>query len=203
VAYLARNTEQNERMKEERKDRILKETLKQFTSKGLFATKIKDIAEGAGMAQGLLYHYYKSKEEIYVELVNNALDKINTAARSLEAVNKPAHEKIRSCIIEILKTIENSDDFNQTCRFISQATNSTAIPLEAQQLILSKRNEPYQIISRIFKQGQEDGTIVEGDTDQLAVLFWTTLNGLAILKASGAKNPSFPEADLLTRFYLK
>ena len=44
-----------------------------FAERGLGATKITDIAEAAGISQGLLYHYYPSKEAIYVELIRAAL----------------------------------------------------------------------------------------------------------------------------------
>ena len=52
---LARNKEQNNKMREKKRELILKEAMKEFALKGLFATKIKDIAENVGMAQGLLY----------------------------------------------------------------------------------------------------------------------------------------------------
>jgi TetR/AcrR family transcriptional regulator len=36
------------------------------------------------MSQGLFYHYFTSKEEIFVEIVRHAFDRMNTAARELE-----------------------------------------------------------------------------------------------------------------------
>lgn len=200
---MARTKEQNEKMRTEKKELILKEALKQFSDKGLFATKIKDIAEGVGMAQGLLYNYYKSKEEIYTELVDNALDKMNDAMEMLEAMEDAPHEKIRKSIIQLLKTIEESEEFNQTCRFIAQATNSSAIPQEARKSIELKRDKPYESISSIIKQGQLEGTIVEGDPYQLAVLFWTSINGLAIYKATREGNPTIPQAEILIKIFLK
>lgn len=200
---MARTKEQNEKMRTEKKELILKEALKQFSDKGLFATKIKDIAEGVGMAQGLLYNYYKSKEEIYTELVDNALNKMNDAMKMLETMEDAPHEKIRKSIIQLLKTIEGSEEFNQTCRFIAQATNSSAIPQEARKSIELKRDKPYESISNIIKQGQIDGTIVEGDPYQLAVLFWTSINGLAIYKATRDGNPTIPQAEMLIRIFLK
>ncbi len=199
---MARTKEQNEKMRTEKKELILKEALKQFSQKGLFATKIKDIAEGVGMAQGLLYIYYKSKEEIYTELVNRALDKINEAVDTLDAMEVAPHEKIRLSILEMIKTIENNEEFNQICRFIAQATNSSAIPLETLETINLKRDRPYHVISKIMKEGQKQGTITEGDPYELAVLFWTSINGLAIYKATREGNPSIPQANLIINLFL-
>lgn len=203
VIFIARNKEQNEKMKEEKKGLILKEALRQFSAKGLTDTKIKDIADGIGMAQGLLYHYYKSKEEIYLEILNGALDKLNAAVEALETMDVPAHEKIRLSILELMKTIGESEDFNQTCRFIAGASRSAAISEEAMALIAVKREKPYQIISEIIKKGQEEGFVTHGDPKQLAVLFWTLINGLAIYNASREDTPILPDADLLIKLFLK
>lgn len=200
---MARNQEQNEKMREERKAQIRSEALQQFASKGLFATKIKEIAEGAGIAQGLIYHYYKSKEEIYVELISNALDKMNEAVEQLQEMAMPAHEKIQAVIRQILYTIESSKDFNQTCRLIAQATNSTAIPEDAKRIIEAKRDYPYQEIAKIMNEGQREGTIITADPNELAMIFWTSLNGLAIYKATRPDCPPMPDAQILINMFLK
>ena len=199
---MARNKQQNEKMREERKEQILLGALHQFAAKGLFATKIKDIAEAVGMAQGLVYHYYKSKDEIYVELIKNALDKMNEAVYSLKEMSLPPHEKIRLAIEQLLKTIESSNDFTQTCRLIAHATNSTAIPEEAKKLIEEKRDIPYQEIAKIMAQGQEEGTIIKADPNELAIIFWTFINGLAIYKATRQDSTAIPHADILINMFI-
>lgn len=200
---MARNQEQNEKMRAERIARIRSEALHQFASKGLIATRIKEIAEGAGMAQGLIYHYYKSKEEIYVELISHALDQMNAAVDALKEMPLPAHEKIKAVIRQMLLTIETSEDFNQTCRFIANATNTTAIPEDAKRVIESKRDYPYQEIAGIMAQGQREGTIIEADPRELALVFWTSLNGLAIYKAARNDSPAMPDANILINMFLK
>lgn len=151
---MARNMEQNEKIREERKKQIQSAALRLFATKGLFATKIKDIAEAVGIAQGLIYHYYKSKEDIYVELIKDALNKMNEAVFSLKKMPQPPHVKIRTALEELLHVIENSEDFIQTCRLIAQASNSTAIPESAKKLIEEMRDIPYQEIARIMGDGQ-------------------------------------------------
>lgn len=200
---MARNRQLNERMREERKEQILSSALHLFATKGLFATKIKDIAKAVGMAQGLVYHYYESKDEIYVELIKNALEKLNTAVFSLRDMPQPPHEKIIMAIEQLFKTIESSHDFTQTCRLIAHATNSTAIPEDARKLIVEKRDIPYREIAKIMADGQKEGTIVEADPDELAVVFWTSINGLAIYKATRQDTTTMPDAGILARMFLK
>lgn len=49
---------------EERRLQILEKALIVFASNGFKGTSIKDIAEAAGISQGLMYHYFASKEEL-------------------------------------------------------------------------------------------------------------------------------------------
>ncbi|MEO1816673.1 MAG: TetR/AcrR family transcriptional regulator [Acetobacterium sp.] len=177
---MARSKEQNERMRESRKEKIRNAALQQFVKQGLFATRIQDIAAEAGIAQGLLYHYYSSKDEIFVDLINDALDKTIAASYSVRDMATSPGEKIRYALEKLIETIEHSQTFLDTCRLITQATNSTAIPVEAQDLIREKRSTPYQVIEQIMAAGQKEGTIVAGDPKMLSVLFWTSINGLAI-----------------------
>ncbi len=201
---MARNKQQNQQIREERKEQILQAALHQFSTKGLFATRISDIAETAGIAQGLMYHYYKSKEEIYVELIADALDKMNSAVFWLKDLPLPPHEKIRMAIEQMINTIESSEKFNQTCRLIAHASNSTAIPEKARQLIESKRDIPYQEIANIMAQGQEEGTIIKtADPHELAILFWTSLNGMAIYRATRTEPERLPRAQILINMFLE
>lgn len=200
---MARTEKQNEQIKELRKEKIRMEALRQFSQKGLSATRIQDIAEGSGMSQGLLYHYYPSKEAIYIDLIHDALDKTNEAAISVRDSDQSAEEKILFSLRELFKTIEQSDRFRQTCRLIAQATNASELSEEVQEQILKKRELPYQIMSEIFRHGQAEGTIIDAMPDDLAKLFWTSINGLSIYYAAQKKIDSLPDYRLLAGMFLK
>jgi hypothetical protein len=121
----------------------------------------------------------------------------------LEGMDLPAREVIQLSVVRLLETIERSEEFCQTCRFISQATTSSAIPGEAKRAIAAKRGIPYEAIGRVMRRGQREGTVVDADPDELAVLFWTSINGLAIYRASREDRPSVPSAALIVRMFLK
>lgn len=200
---MARTQAQNEKMREEKKALIKKGAVKLFASKGFFATTIKDIAKEVSMAQGLVYHYYKSKDDIYLEVISHALDMMNEAAEGLKKTHQPADEKIRNAIRELFKTIQTSDTFNQTVRIITSARNSTAIPEKIKAVLDEKRDIPYRVLSEIFKTGQREGTVVEGDPDSLSIVFWTFINGLAIYKSTREEEKSFPKPEILFKTFVK
>ncbi len=198
---MARNQQQNEQAREARKEQIRIEALRQFAQKGLGATRIQDIAENVGMAQGLLYHYYPSKEAIYIDLVRDALDKTIEASLGLQAMDAPAHEKIGIAIKELLHTIEQSERFAQTCCLIAQMADIVP-PKEEKALIDEKRDAPYRIVADIVRQGQQEGSVVAGDPDALSLLFWSSVNGLAIYRIAHAYAGPMPDHRLLTAMFL-
>ena len=52
-----------------RRNQIIDTALKVFAEKGFAKTTIKDISETAGISQGLMYHYFKSKEDLLTAVI--------------------------------------------------------------------------------------------------------------------------------------
>lgn len=200
---MARTTEKNEQMRDLSKQKIRSAALNQFSKKGLFATRIQDIAMEADISQGLLYRYYASKDEIYIDLIEDALDKMNEACQYICNLDITAREKIMTSLTELFRTIETSENFSQTCRLITQAMNSTAIPEKAQSILDEKRDIPYQVFAKIMKKGQEEHAVVDGNPEDLAILFWTTINGLAIFYATRKLSRPLPDKDYVASMFLK
>lgn len=58
-----------ELQKQERRNQLLDTARRLFAEKGMENTTIKDIADEAGVAQGLLYHYFPSKDEVFWAII--------------------------------------------------------------------------------------------------------------------------------------
>lgn len=199
---MPRNKEENQRIKDERREQILSYALKLFARNGLAATKISDIALAAEISQGLIYHYYKSKEEIFVELISFAFDRINQACLWLESQPLPPAEKIAFAIRELLRLLEEDENAARYHLLIAQATATEAIPVEAKDIIKQKNTLPYESIERIMAAGQNEGTIKQNNARELALVFWTSINGLAIYKAVHGKKFKAPNATILINMFV-
>lgn len=200
---MARNKELNQKIKDERREQILSNALMLFAKKGLAATKITDISSASDISQGLIYHYYKSKEEIFVELIRIAFDRMNEACRWLESQPFSPKEKIKFAIVELLKLLEQNEDAARYHLLIAQATASEAIPEEAKDIIKKENRFPYEVIARIITEGQKDGSMKINDAQELALVFWTSINGLAIYKAVHGDKFKAPDADILTSMFFE
>lgn len=198
---MARNKELNQKIKDKRREQILSNALKLFAKKGLSATKITDISSTSDISQGLIYHYYRSKEEIFVELIRIGFDRMNEACRWLERQPLSPKEKIKFAIVELLKLLEQNEDAARYHLLIAQATGSEAIPEEAKDIIKKENRFPYEVIARIITEGQKDGSIKTHDAQELALVFWTSINGLAIYKAVHGEKFKAPDANILTSMF--
>ncbi len=199
---MARTAAQNKRIRDAKRELILTQALNQFSSKGYFSTRIQDIAEAASISQGLLYYYYPSKEAVYIDLVSDALERINDTARFVRDMQKPNGEKIMNALQILFKTIESSARFRQTCRMIAQATYQADISEEAQAQLDKKRDVAYRIMAEIFRKGQMEGSVVDGDPMELSILFWTSINGLAIYYATRDIAANLPDYKLVAPMFL-
>lgn len=56
--------------RDERKEQILNAALMVLVKKGYESSRVDDIVEKSGLSKGAIYWYYKSKKEIYLDLVN-------------------------------------------------------------------------------------------------------------------------------------
>lgn len=65
-----KNDEQFKIIRDQRYEEISSAALKIFARKGFAATKISDITLSVNLSHGLFYHYFKSKENIYVSILS-------------------------------------------------------------------------------------------------------------------------------------
>ena len=79
----------------DKRQAILRAAIKVFAGKGYFNSKVSDIASEAGIADGTVYLYFKSKDEILHSIFDGAMEAfISEGKRELAAIAGPA-EKLK------------------------------------------------------------------------------------------------------------
>lgn len=180
---MSRNKTQNEKVKDERREQILTASLGLFAGKGLAATRIKDITEKTGISQGLIYHYFPSKEAIFTELIGKGLNNLNEAAVNLEKMTISAEEKIRLAVNGLLEGLNREPAAVNYYFLMTQTALSESFPAEAREIIKRENDLKYQVMTRIFRQGQAEGTVRQIQAEEMATLLFSLVNGLALNKA--------------------
>jgi len=180
---MPRNKEQNEKVKDERREQILATALGLFAGKGLSATRITDITERTGISQGLIYHYFPSKEAIFTELIGKGLSNLNEAAINLEKMAVPAEQKIRLAVHGLLDGLTREPAAVNYYFLMTQTALSASFPAKAREMIKRENDLKYQVMTRIFRQGQLEGTVKQIPAEEMATLLFSLVNGLALNKA--------------------
>lgn len=199
VDMAPRSHEANEQIKDERRNQILQSALKIFTRRGLAATKMSDISTDTGISYGLVYHYFKSKEDIYSELINYAINSIEKVIEEIKKKTDEPIEQIQQIFTRVLNSVENKDTSGFYYVLIMNAITCEAVPVSAPKIIEECMNR-LALLADIISNGQKKGQIREGDPMELAVTCFSTLIGLASLKVSGTIK-TLPDSDILMRLF--
>jgi AcrR family transcriptional regulator len=86
-----------------RRQQIIDAALKIFAEKGFVKTTIKDISQTAGTSQGLMYHYFKSKEELLAAVIES-----HSFIAQLRRITSSTHTKpVRQVLYEITNGFYN------------------------------------------------------------------------------------------------
>lgn len=78
----------------EKRTLILDSAVTIFARKGYHGTRISDIAKEAGIAYGLVYHYFKSKEEILLSIFRERWDMLVSWIETVSDGDAPVEKKL-------------------------------------------------------------------------------------------------------------
>lgn len=70
-----------------------------FAEKGFEATSMRDIAEAAGVSKALLYHHFKSKDDIYARIAFQATQHLNDYVQARIPAEGSAADKLRAFML--------------------------------------------------------------------------------------------------------
>jgi len=175
--------------KEKRREEILAAGLNLFIRKGYSATKTLDISQAAGISEGLLFHYFETKEKLYEELIKLG---VSGPQGLLNNIKGEPLEFFQTAVREIFHYIETMPFVAKMFVLMKQAGCNDAAP-ESVKKILSANNIFTASVEKI-KEGQKNGTIKEGNPTALAIAYWGSVQGIAEQAALFPDNP-IPDSE--------
>jgi AcrR family transcriptional regulator len=98
-----------QRRKQDRPQEITDAALAAFAEKGYAATRVDDVAKRAGVSKGLLYLYFKTKEELFKAVVRSfVVPRIDKLAEIIESSELSSEEFLRGPFLDFVKTLPGS-----------------------------------------------------------------------------------------------
>ena len=136
----------------DKREAILRAATKVFAGKGYFNSKVSDIAVEAGIADGTVYLYFKSKDEILHSIFDRAMaDFIAEGRRELAAIDNPAAKLTRIAELHLEKL---GADRDMAIVFQVELRGSTKF---MQEFSAAGFGEYLEIIRQTIEDGQRSG----------------------------------------------
>ncbi len=148
---------------EEKRRRILEAAVRAFARKGYHACRVGEIASEAGVAYGLVYHYFTSKEEILETIFRDTWSQMLSAIEAVEEDGVPAAEQLRKVAAIVLRTWKRDPDLVRV--LVREVTRSPHIQREVGEI-----EHAYAALERIVERGQKNGEFRDDVEPRLAAL---------------------------------
>ena len=103
------NQPRYQRRKEDRPEEITAAALEAFAKNGYAATRVDEVAKRAGVSKGLLYLYFKTKEELFKSVVRSfVMPRIDTLIKVIETSDMSSEEFLRGPFLDFARQVPGS-----------------------------------------------------------------------------------------------
>jgi TetR/AcrR family transcriptional repressor of nem operon len=164
------------------KETIIHESMKLFSLNGFLGTSIDDILSASNSSKGGFYNHFKSKEDLFLEVMDEAR-KI-WRDRNLKGLsqNQDALTNIKKLLINFRDVyLKNSESFPGGCIFIM-----LMVEVKNQRPHLSKEIKKgfvglKNMIKRYLEEAKDSGQLKNGaDTDEMSEILFNGMLGAAV-----------------------
>jgi AcrR family transcriptional regulator len=157
---------------EEKRRQILDAAVRVFARKGFHRSRVGDIAEEAGVAHGLLYHYFSSKDEVLETIFRENWGVLVERIVAVEESDEPARDQLRHVAAIILRTWRHEPDVVRV--LVREIGRSPEMQERISDLV-----QPIESIRRIIERGRERGEFrADLDPALAAVVFYGGIDEL-------------------------
>jgi TetR/AcrR family fatty acid metabolism transcriptional regulator len=131
---------------------ILDAAVRVFARQGFHACRVSDIADEAGVAYGLVYHYFASKDEVLDTLFLERWQVMLELIREVDSEPLPVREKLGAIAAFIVDSYQHDPDLMKVIIVeVTRAANSFG------QTHLGEIREAYELIAGIVTKAQQEG----------------------------------------------
>jgi TetR/AcrR family transcriptional regulator, fatty acid metabolism regulator protein len=154
---------------EEKRRVILDAAVRVFARDGFHTSRVGDIAEEAGVAHGLLYHYFSSKDEVLQTVFRENWADLLVRFEAVEVSDEPADEKLRGIVKILLRTWRN--DPALVTVMVREVGRSHHLATQVEDI-----GKGFAVIRRVIEQGQAEGAFRREVDAELAS--WVVYGGM-------------------------
>jgi TetR/AcrR family fatty acid metabolism transcriptional regulator len=144
---------------------ILDAAIRVFARQGFNGCRVSDIADEAGVAYGLVYHYFRSKDEVLDTLFLERWNVMLEVIRDLDGQDLSARDKLYAIVSFIVDSYRHDPELMKVIIVeVTRAANSFG------RTHLPKIGEAYGLIADIVRKAQADGSFRDSVTPEFAAM---------------------------------
>jgi TetR/AcrR family fatty acid metabolism transcriptional regulator len=151
---------------EAKRRQIMEAAVRAFARKGYHSCRVGEIAEEAGVAYGLVYHYFGSKEEVLEEIFRHTWTQMLARIREVAGSGEPAVEQVRKVTALLLRTWRRDPDLVRV--LVREVTRSP----EQLKRQIDEIGHAYQALEEIVVNGQKSGEFRDDLDSKVAAIVW-------------------------------
>jgi AcrR family transcriptional regulator len=136
---------------EERRRQILDAAVRAFAKKGYHASRVSDIAEEAGVAYGLVYHYFESKDAVLEAIFREMWGRMVAAINAVQSLDDSPREQLRKACAIVLRTWR---DYPDVVRVLVREVARSGEQLQRE---VEEIAQAFLAFQHIIERGQEQG----------------------------------------------
>jgi len=177
---------------------ILDSAIKVFARTGYHGSRVSDIAREAGIAYGLVYHYFKNKEEILDTIFDEQWGAFLDAVEAIADGGTSTEDKLLSIAGLILNAYRVRTEWVKVLVFEIQRSQRFANPEQLRAV-----GRLFQIVARILREGQQAGVLrPDLDPDVACFVFIGGLDSVVTSRVLGLFDTGSSPHDE-ARYFLK
>ena len=182
-----------EEQREFRREQILSCCMDRILTHGYAGMKLRDIAAELSISPGLIFNYFESKEQIYLELIKLGISgPMDLIGQSMGAGVISPLKLFEEMAKAIFGFIQQSGFVAKMFLLISRTQNSMDVPPSVKELLSGM--DPIRPLLPVIREGQQQGSIKQGDPEALLWAYWGAIQGIAANYALEASLP-MPQAE--------
>lgn len=151
---MARSGTERASRTEDKRRIILRAAVKVFAERGYHGCRIADIAREAGVAYGLVYHYFQNKESLLTSVFEESWGLFTSVVKSVAESDSPVDEKISQIVSVALEAYRAHPHAVQV--MVLEIARS---PFFLETGRLAAFEETFQVTAELLRQGQTSGEV--------------------------------------------
>ncbi|HEY4331242.1 MAG TPA: TetR/AcrR family transcriptional regulator [Ilumatobacteraceae bacterium] len=176
---------------------ILAKAASLFDNLGYGMTSLQDIADAVGIARPSLYHYFKSKDEILVMLVERTSANREAAVAEIKTMAAPPRDRLAALLHRVGAAIgTNPIGLRLALNY------GGSLPPAVQRRSVRSRRLMFELIASVLSDGVDNGSLRPMEPRETAAMIIASLSGLQYQDIGGVHMDADRAAALLARTIL-